>query len=393
MINNLIKIFGEEFVSIEKSDLLSVSKDASGLSGKAQAVVWPSNDIQIHELIKLVIRLNKHITIRGAGTNLCGSTIPDGGIVVDFSKMNKILEINVQKKEVICEPGVVINDLNLALDEYDLFFPVIPSSYMACQIGGIFSTNASGLNAIYYGKARKWVSSITYFDGGGKQRFAKNNSDLDELVGSEGILALFTRFTLKLTEVVTNKSMDIFKIKKVDEVVEKVNELRLNPSVISLEYIDKLSSEISGHGSYYYLIVEYNDNSLGKINDLDGMNEIWSKRKKIGYILSSKKYNISEDPFIPFEKYSPFIRWLNSNQIPSFGHIGVGIFHPRFSLTNKKLIPEMFKIVKSYNGVITGEHGVGCSKKEYLSNDKINYYKELKKKYDPDNIFNRGIIL
>lgn len=386
--NWLEDIFGKDY-SDDQIDLLTISGDASGLKGKATAIVWPTDEAQIHKLIQHANRKNLNLTIRGAGTGLAGGCVPEDSIVIDMSKMNRMIQIIPQDKEVVCQPGVVIDDLNQALDKYDLFFPIIPSSSSVCQVGGAAATNAAGLRALEYGKTEDWVKYIEFFDGTGKLIKMKNPR---EFIGTEGILGIATKLRLKLTEPPKKKTISVIKSGSVDELMEHIEKYRTDQNVSSIEYFNKVVAGLTGHKEADHLIVEFNDDR-GEIEEPDEIAKIWEMRRGLGPRLSEMGYSVMEDPYVPDRSLKKFIRWLVNNKVPSFGHIGIGIFHPRFKKTQHSLIKEMFEFVRKNGGSASGEHGIGLSKKEYIDPVRRDELKELKKKYDPKGIMNRGKVI
>ncbi|MBW3003643.1 FAD-binding oxidoreductase [Candidatus Woesearchaeota archaeon] len=384
----ILEIFGNDASNTEL-DKLVYSYDASTIKGAADLIVWPSSILQIRKLISLANRSDFNIVVRGAGTGLVGGAVPNHSIVMDISKMNKILEFNNDEKTVIVEPGVILSELNIALKRFGLFFPVVPSSHTSCTIGGMIATNAVGNRALKYGRTSDWVRSLEVVDGTGKHIPIK---DPEKICGTEGTIAVVVKAELKLAPLIKNTSMEILKFDQISELITKVEELKSFPSVLALEFVSKTASLICDEDDKHTLFVEFEGES-GNITDPDEIQRIWSFRESFGQILASKGYCITEDPIIPFEKMNRFLDWLRKNKIPAFGHIGVGIIHPRFKHHSEHLIKNMFDLVLKLGGSVTGEHGIGLSKKEYVSVSKKQEIATLKQKYDPKNILNRGKII
>ncbi|MCK5177190.1 MAG: FAD-binding oxidoreductase, partial [Candidatus Aenigmarchaeota archaeon] len=303
-------------------------------------------------------------------------------------KMNKIQNIDLEKKEVLVQAGVIIKDLNDGLKEHNLFFPIIPSSHKICQIGGIIATNAAGIRAIHYGKTDNWIKEIQIIDGNGNSQTIK---DPTEICGSEGILGIIIGAKLKLTDIPEKRTLRVETFDDIDKLCESVKRIAGNKNITAIEFFGKQVSKIAGMKPQYHLFIEF-DNDEGDIKEIDKINELVNLRKELGPLVGSKKYTITQDPKIPMNKLPEFIKWLEDNKVPVFGHIGIGIFHPRFRVEQNDLIIEMFELVKKLGGCISGEHGIGLAKKEYLDSKAIEKFKILKKKYDPKNIFNRGKI-
>jgi glycolate oxidase len=385
----LIEIFGEGNVADDKESKLVYASDASQAEGKAKAVVWPSNVEQIRKLLRFASRTNTNIVPRGAGTGLSGAVVPQNSIVVDFSKMNKILQINNKENYCIVEPGIVLDDLNKALQP-DLFFPVVPSSHSVCQIGGMISTNAAGVRAIKYGHMLDWILELEVIDGTGKLIRIKDN--FEQFCGTEGCVGIITKAKLKLTEPIGDTTLTLYKFDSVDDLIETLNTIKEDKSVIAIEYISRIAATVMGVDRKHYLLVEF-ESDKGEISNKEELKKMWELRDGVAPVLASKGYILMEDPKIPLENMSKFLRWLEANKIPGFGHVGIGILHPRFKPEQKDRIREMFKLVQKLDGNVSGEHGFGLNKKEYVPEKFADKLRALKKKYDPENILNRGKLI
>ncbi len=390
MINWFERIVGKGNVSEEEIDKLVYSTDASQIKGETRLVVWPKNAEEIHKIVLFAKRNKTNLVIRGAGTGLVGGCIPRDEVVMDLSKLNKILNISEYERSVIVQAGVVLNNLNLRLKKLKLFFPVIPSSHKVCTIGGMISTNAVGIRAIKYGRVENWVKALEIMDGTGRLRRIKGN-EIKNFCGKEGTTGIILRAKLKLDDLPEKRSLDIFKFEdeELEELVEKVRELQ-DEEVSAIEFINTKAAKIAGLEELNHLIIEYED-FRGEFKEENEIEKIWKMREGILTKINAKEYSISEDPKLPLDKIIDFLYWLKNNNIPAFGHIGVGIIHPHFKRDSEK-IEEMFEIVKKLNGEVSGEHGIGLLKKKYVDPEILKEIKELKDKYNPDNIINGGKI-
>ena len=388
MTSFLNKQFGKN-ASDEKLNLLVYSIDASQIEGKASAVIWPASKEDVYKVIRYAHRTDSTITPRGAGTGLAGAAVPQDSIVVDFSKMDKIIKIDPKSKTTIVEPGVILDNLNKELAKHNLFFPVIPASHKVCTIGGMISTNAAGMRAIRYGKTMDWIKGLEIIDGMGRVMTA-NDKNIKHFCGREGTTGIIIKAKLNLAELTKTRSLDIFKLETISELMDVVKSL--NPEKLNaIEFIDKIAARIAGLKSlYYYLFVEYNDDT-GEIFDEKDIDESWKMREDVGIVLSSEGYGIKEDPKIPLKDIPQFISWLEQHDIPSFGHLGIGILHPRFKTSD--LIPEMYRLVEELGGEVSGEHGIGLKKKGYVKEDFRQTMRMLKKKYDPEAILNKNKLI
>jgi len=386
--NDLSKVLGRENFSTSRIDRIIYGVDASRIEGKASAVALPGSTEQVRRIVSYAKRLNANIVPRGAGTGLAGGAVPKDSIVVDLSRMNRILKLDIRRKVVIAEPGVVLENLNLFLKKYALFFPVLPSSRAACTIGGMASTNAAGNNAVRYGRMSDWVDELEIIDGTGKQ-FVLRGKEAEEFCGTEGTAGIITRIALKLAEPPDKKSFMLYRFSTINELLDALRGLK-ELSITQVEFLDRLTSAFVGIEPAYHLFVEFDDDS-GEIKDDVKINELEALRESAYPLLASRGYSFIEDPQVGPEGIGELLVWLEKNSVPSFGHLATGIIHPCFS--NEDLIPGMYDVVRKLNGKISGEHGIGLKKKEYAEKSVVEKIKKLKKAYDPHRIMNKGKVI
>lgn len=384
----LKKIFGENATD-DRLTLISYSSDASQIKGEASAVVWPKTREDVYKLIRYAHRTNSNITPRGAGTGLVGAAVPHKSIVVDFSRMDRIISIDTKNKTAVVEPGVVLDTLNNEVAKYNLEFPVVPASHSTCTIGGMISTNAAGMKALRHGSTMEWIEELVVMDGMGRVLKAAKKDRIADFCGTEGTMGIILNAKLRLADVENIKTLDLFKVETVSDMINIFKSLDIK-KLNSVEYIDKTAASIAGLEPKYYVFVEYNDDS-GEIFKKEEVENTLEIRKTAGIALSSEGYTIKEDPKLPIGKVSEFIRWLEQHGIPSFGHLGAGILHPRFKTSD--LIPEMFRKVNELGGEVSGEHGIGIKKKEFVTDKYRERITRLKAKYDPKNILNRNKLI
>lgn len=374
-------------ISTNELDKLVYASDASSLEGKTYAVIWPRNGRDVQRIVEFAIKEGVDLIPRGGGTGLAGAVIPQNSIVLDFSGMNNILEID--KNYVIVEPGIILDNLNKGLKKHNLFFPVIPSSYKVCTIGGMIACNAAGVRAIKYGWMRDWIEELEIVTGESEVINA-NGSQIDDFCGTEGVAGIIIKARLRVTEPIKKFSASRFKFDNSVELLEKVKEVIKQKDVIAVEYMDKITSRLSNDEEKFFLFVEYESDN-GKIKDEKEIAEKMEDRTILGQTLSSKGYIVVEDPKFPRDKIPEFIDWLSSNGIPSYGHIGIGVIHAR--LKKGWDLDKLYEKVQMLGGDVSGEHGVGITKKRFVDDKLRDRILKLKQKYDPKGVMNGGKIV
>ena len=363
------------------------------------------------------------VTVRGSGTGLVGSAVPiEGGILLETTKMNKILELDSDNLTVTVQPGVLLMELAAFAEENDFLYPPDPGEKSA-TIGGNISTNAGGMRAVKYGVTRDYVRALTVVmpDGqilnlGGK--VAKNSSGYslkDLVVGSEGTLCIITEAILKLIPLpkVSVSLLVPFKdMKNAIEAVPKIFRSKVTPTAI--EYMsrdtilfseDYLGKKFPDTKNDAYILMTFDGNTdeqveadMKLVADLcleigaldvyivdteERKKSVWSAR---GAFLEAIKASTTEmdecDVVVPVNKVDEFIKFTHQLakemdvRIPSFGHAGDGNLHIyicRDDLNDKnweevleKCFNSMYKKASELGGLVSGEHGIGFAKKGYL---------------------------
>jgi glycolate oxidase len=379
----LKNLLGPGKTSEDQIDKIAYSSDASQIRGQTQTVVWPETAEEVRRVVKYCLENNMNIVPRGAGTDLAGAAVPDNSVVIDLSNMDNI---EIKGDYAVVEPGVVLWDLNM---KTDMFLPVIPGSMRVCTIGGMIATNAAGMRSLKYGKMDRWVEELEVIDGNGN-KITIGKDKVRDFCGREGTTGIITKAKIRLVEKPKEVSLSILTFENITNLVEKLKELIKNKNVTAVEYIDKITSALAGLEDRPHLIVEY-ESYEGNIKGQD-MIEVWEMRASLYPLVVHEGYTVIEDPEISIENIGQFLHWLQKNDIPTYGHISIGVLHPHFK-KNSILIKEMFDIVKTLDGNVSGEHGIGILKKEYAEKEILDGVKKLKKIYDEKNIMNRGKII
>jgi len=361
--------------------------DASQVKGKALEVVHPKN---IMEVKKFVLS-RERLVPRGGGTGLAGGAVPLEGkdTVLDLSKMNHIGKYDKDRKTIEVDAGVILDDLQDRLGKYRLEFPVNPSSHAVATIGGMIATNAVGSRAIKYGRTSDWVRWIEVIDSQGNLE-RKGVTEIADYAGMEGITGVIVRACLKLAPK-RERTASLVNVSSLGEIVEIIRNLKRNSNVSMIEFIDSWISEKIGFGEGYHLVIEYEDGS-GILQGQDYI-DLMASRDNIYPVLSGEGYIRIEDPKIMIDKFVTLMRWIENKKVPCFGHLSVGILHPCFNEEQEKFIPEMIKLVKRLGGKVTGEHGIGILKKEFVEENDRKILRNIKKRTDVKNKFNVGKLI
>jgi glycolate oxidase len=411
------------------------------------------NAEEISAIMKYAYEKSIPVTVRGSGTGLVGGAVAlEGGIMINTSLMNQILELDEKNFTVTVEPGVLLMDLAAYVEENDLFYPPDPGEKSA-TIGGNISTNAGGMRAIKYGVTRDYIRSLkVVLPNGDIETFGsnvvKNSSGYslkDLIIGSEGTLAIVVEATLKLLPLPSESISLLVPFETMQQALDAVPEiLRLKTNPTAVEYMSKetiLNSEKflgkkfpdNKHDAYLLLTFDGNDlnsieNDYSKVANLcltlgaidayfidtdERKKSVWSTRGAFLEAIKASTDKMDEcDVVVPKDKIADYIKYTHqlSKQlgirIPSFGHAGDGNLHIYVckdgmdeNLWQQKLqqaFDKLYKKAEKMNGLVSGEHGIGYAKKQYLKEslgeNQIKIMKQIKNVFDPKNILNPGKI-
>lgn len=455
-IDVLSLIVGMEYIHIGTSIEEDVAHDELGtVFARPEVHLFVINKQQISQIMTYANQEHIPVTVRGSGTGLVGACVPIfGGILLDTSKMNRIIELDKTNMTLRVEPGVLLMEISEYVEKEGLFYAPDPGEKSA-TIGGNIATNAGGMRAVKYGVTRDWVRGLEVVLPSGEiatlgGKVVKNSSGFalkDLVIGSEGTLAIITEATLKLFPLPKRTVSLLIPFPKrehaIDAVARVIQEHSLPTAVEFLESDSlKFSEEFLGkkipHADYpAYLLVSYDGNSEEQIqSDIDATSalcvdelgaidvylvdtderksSVWSARGAFLEAIKASTTEIDEcDVVLPRSHINEFLaftknvsRELNV-RIPYFGHAGDGNLHIYFckdDLTNeawKHIIDVGFD--KMYNkafelgGLVSGEHGIGFAKKPYLAKQvgatQINIMRGIKNVFDPNNILNPGKVI
>ncbi len=411
------------------------------------AVVWATSTEQIASIVKLCAEHKIPITSRGGGSALEGSAIPlKNGIVLDLSRMTKILDYWPEDLQVKVEPGIIYDDLNNQLKKDGLFFPPSPGgSGNLATIGGMVATNASGIYAVKYGGTRDYILQLEIVTGTGEivklgSRAIKRSSGYELLhliIASEGTLGIVSSITLKLAGMPEGRLQAAFKFKDEISAAKAVSEMkRSGIDLAAVEFLDRRVMHALNHLKNYRLeevpalFLEFHGSKSAMDSNLEMAKGICQELSGTDLTLSQKQspwemrhfvtesikhlkpgYTIiRNDVAFPISKLPEMVKYCyklgDENQIliHTFGHVGMGLLHALTLAkqedkdTWRKVLQINDLIIRKavdVGGTISGEHGIGLGHKNLFELEHgaaFELMKKIKKQFDPYNIMNPGKI-
>jgi len=370
-----------------RKELAAYSTDASGVMGRAERVMLPENIEDIQKIVKTSFNLD--IVLRGAGTGFAGGAVPNNSIVIDVSKMNKIISFDMKNLRVKVESGMTVKELNERLQKADLEFPIATSNYGAASIGGMIATNAVGKNGMKYGPMKDWVDELEFVNAKG-ELIRLGKADIGDVCGMEGITGVIVSATLRIIPKV-KKSISLFQSDSIDEILNVSRRLKTEREVLSIELFSPSLSLLLGLSSSYNLVIEFNS-ERGKIKE-DKDYEFFSKIKEAAYFkLFSEGYEPPLDPKFFFDKLKEFISFLDSNDIPYFSDIGYGVVYPFFKKNEDLKKEEVINIIKKSNSKLS-VFKFGLLRKDFLDSFEKKIIGRIKIRHDPIAKFNKGKVI
>jgi glycolate oxidase len=452
----LKKIVGDAYILADEENLQRYGHDETEeLLFLPEVVLKPGSTEEISAIMKLC---NAHcipVTPRGAGTGLSGGALPHlGGVLLSTERLNTILHIDERNLQVTTEPGVITEILQDAVKARHLFYPPDPSSRGSCFIGGNIAENSGGPKAVKYGVVKDYVLNLEVVLPDGDiiwtgANVLKNSTgyNLTQLmVGSEGTLGIVTKIVLKLIPLPKYDLLMLVpfaSLEKASEAVSAIFRAGFTPSALELMEIDALmlvsrmvdSTAVPVNDSIEaHLIIEVDGNNMdvllsdmeaiaGLLTEFDAGDiffaddaqqkaELWKLRRRVAEAAKSSGYTIEEDAVVPRAELPALVRGVKELgkqygfEAVCYGHAGDGNLHIRInhpSIKNShgnaemnKALADLFRLVHSLGGTISGEHGVGLIQKPYLDTvfkqQNIELMRGIKRVFDPNNILNAGKI-
>ncbi|WP_319202117.1 FAD-linked oxidase C-terminal domain-containing protein [uncultured Ilyobacter sp.] len=425
--------------------------ELGGISRKPDILVKAHNSEEVSKVVKYAYEHSIPIVARGSGTGLVGASVPiHGGIMIETTQMNKIVELDEDNLTLTVEPGVLLMEIGKYVEERDFFYPPDPGEKSA-TIGGNISTNAGGMRAVKYGVTRDYVRGLEVvlpngdiMEMGGK--VVKNSAGYslkDLVIGSEGTLGIITKAVLKLLPLPKYSISLLIPFENIDNAIDAVPTIIRSKAIpTAVEFMQKeviysaeefLGKTFPDKSSDAYLLLTFDGNSKEQVEkdyevvadlcleigatdvyivDTEERKEsVWSAR---GAFLEAIKASTDEmdecDVVVPRNCVSEFIKYTKELEkefdirIPSFGHAGDGNLHIyicRDGLEQEKwdeklnaVFKKMYTRSEELGGLVSGEHGIGYAKKSYMFDqyceNNIAIMRGIKQVFDPKNILNPG---
>lgn len=452
VVHSFVDACGKQSVLTDPSECWTYGFDNSRQHACPDLVVLPQDAEQIRACVRLCRQFHIPLTTRGRGTNTTGAAVPlQSGIVLSTERMDRILEMDAANRNMRVEPGVLNSTVQQQASEHGLFWPPDPGSADYCSVGGNLACNAAGPRAIKYGTCRENTLEVHAVTGAGDvirtgSATTKGVVGLDLtrlLIGSEGILAVITEARLKLSAIAertdTIRASYLDTQSAIDAVVCILAQSAL-PCALefmdegSLDLIRKQDATTLVSDAKAVLIIEVDglmqtvDASVDAIlkaaknsgcidllnaSDPHQREELWQARKVLSQALRSfAPSKINEDVVVPVSRLPTLLQELEllarkfSIPIFNFGHAGNGNIHVNLlydesdshqASSARHCLDEVFDLVLRLEGSLSGEHGVGISKRNWvdreLGPEVLGLMRQIKHQFDPDGILNPDKVL
>lgn len=449
-IDELKKIIKKENLLTNVEERYCYAQDSANIRHKQElpdVVVFVETIEDVQRIVKYANTHSIPIISRGAGTNTVGScTCPKGGIVLNFTKMNKILEFNPDDMTMRVQPGVVLNDIKKLAESEKLFYPPDPSNFKVSTIGGSIAQSSGGAKSFKYGTTKDYILSLTVVLADGTLMRLGSGTIKDAvgyhlnqlMIGSEGTLAIVVEAELKLIPLPEASAVITAYFDSIENAISGVNGIikeRIFPATIdfmdknSINTVEKfypsglnterecmLLVEVDGFESsmntqmlrVQKALLENGAMDIVSVADKDKIEAVWTARRaSYGAAAKLAPDIVTDDIIVPRSVLSKMVCGCRdicqkyNLKVCIVGHVGDGNVHPQIALNLdndeefKNLIQaksEIYALAVSLGGTISAEHGVGVEKLSYLDKildtASIDYMKRIKSLFDPNGILN-----
>ena len=456
-INKLKAIVGNSNALHRDEDIHPFLEDWRGqIKGSTPLILFPKNTNDVQKIVYYCYANDIKIVSQGGNTSLCGASVPNSSdhkleIVINTSKMNKVIEVDPFNQSIIVESGCILQNIQNTAEAHDLLFPLSLSAEGTCQIGGNVSTNAGGVNVLKYGMARDQVMGIEVVLPDGSlfsdlKSLRKNNTgyDLKQLfIGAEGTLGVITKVSLRLSSSPHREISSMVSVEKVDDAISLLKETkkRFGDNVTAFEFISqsclvainkylnhiKLPLGFNDSWQIIFEVINHDEDLLSEFleeqvnngvvtNGLIAKNEkerndFWLVRHSISEAEKLSGRGVHHDISLPIKKIPQFLektipamdKVAGKSIVYTFGHLGDGNLHftkkqpenmdgDEFMNFSKQISAVVYENAESLGGSFSAEHGIGSKLKDDLVKFsdpiKMDLMKKIKKTLDPKNIMN-----
>jgi len=450
------KIVGGQFVFVDEEVLYHYSHDETeDLHYLPDVVIKPKTAGEISQILQICNAHKIPVTPRGAGTGLSGGALPHlGGVLLSLERLNNIINIDERNLQVTTEPGVITEVLQNTLKAKGLFYPPDPSSRGSCMIGGNISENSGGPKAVKYGVVKDYVLNLEVvlatgeilWTGANVLKNATGYNLTQLIVGSEGTLGIVTKIVLKLIPHPKHDLLMLVPFNSAENACAAVSSIFMagyTPSAMefmerdaldwTMRFVDNcivpINDEVQAH-----LLIEVDGNDMDVLmKEMEGISEIvmqygagdilfaddaqqkaelWKLRRRVGEAVKSHSIYKEEDTVVPRAELPVLLKAVKDIgrkygfHSVCYGHAGDGNLHvniikgdlsdEEWNGSLKTGIREIFELVKTLGGTISGEHGIGLVQKEYMDiifdAKGMDLMRKIKQVFDPNNILNKGKI-
>ena len=455
VVENLVRIVGEGNVLLNGEAIEPYAHDETvGLRAEPEVVVRALNAEHVSAVLRLAQKERIPVTPRGAGYGLSGGAVAvQGGIVLSTEKMNRILEIDARNLMVTVEPGVITGDIHRAVEAEGLFYPPDPASLDSCSIGGNIAEGAGGPRAVKYGTTKDYVCGLEVVlpsgeiltMGGKLVKNATGYSLIQLLIGSEGTLAVVTKIILRLLplpKVQVDLLVPFDDFQAAADTVADIIAHRILPTTIEFMEQDSmlaverlLKKQVPFDDAAAHLLIQLDGNLQEAVDaemevvgdlclehgardllvakDRPTRDRLWEARRMIIESLNHESpVNHMEDVVVPRAEIHRLLKGIkeiarrHEVRIINFGHAGDGnvhvnvlkddLLHARWEALVPVVTEEIYRLALSLGGTITGEHGIGATRRGYLSmaldEMQIDLMRQIRQVFDPNRVLNPGKI-